>query len=565
MVDWITNEAPKWIVVGLWLVINAIIFAVTFISYRDGEEYFYLRSLVGTSLCWARGSAACLNFNVMLILLPVCRKILSFIRGSCKCCPRPLRRQLDKSITYHKYIAYMICIHSAIHIGAHYFNFERLADAQLARDDDIRNYLSRLPKTPNGSWINPIRSADPDPTKEIFKTVAGITGVVITLCLIIMVSSSTEIVRRCYFEVFWFTHHVFIIFCLGFFIHGAQRIIHRQINLDTHPIEKCADKYKTWGTGQCAIPEFEGAFPKGWIWLLVPTVIFLIDRFASFISNFQRVEITKIVTHQSRVFEIQMQKKGFSASPGQYVLIQCPSVSRLEWHPFTLTSASGDDYFSVHIRRVGDWTNAVAKLCCVDEGELRDTSKLPRLKVDGPYGTATDDVLAYDVAVLIGCGIGITPFASVLKSVWYKFCHPNETLPLKRVYLYWVCPDTTAFEWFQGLLLDLERQMRMRNTENLLRYFIYLTKGWNSNQARNIILHDDMADYDAVTGLHQKTHYGRPQWETIFKELATSHKGQSTGVFFCGPKPLSTILHKMCNKFSKSEEKTKFYYNKENF
>ncbi|KAH9500169.1 hypothetical protein Btru_077371 [Bulinus truncatus] len=471
------------------------------------------------------GSAACLNFNMMLILLPVCRKLISLIRGSCKCCPRRLRKQLDKNITYHKYIAYMICLHSAIHIGAHYFNFQRLADAQTSKKDDIRNFLSRLPYTQNGSWINPIRTSNPDLTKELMKTVAGVTGVVITLCLIVMVSSSTETIRR---------------------------LIHHQTNLDTHPIADCSSKYRSWGSSECPVPEFEGSLPKA-------------HHLAGFISGLRRVAITKVVTHQSRVFEIQMQKKGFKAAPGQYILIQCPSISRLEWHPFTLTSAPNDDYFSVHIRRVGDWTNALADLCHVDKEEFRDASKMPRIKVDGPFGTATEDVLAYDVAVLVGCGIGVTPFASVLKSLWYHICQPGQNLTLKCIYLYWVCPDTTAFEWFQGLLLDLERQVKQKSREELLRFHIYLTRGWDSSQARNIILHDDVSVYDAVTGLHHKTHFGRPQWENVFRELSQLHRGMSTGVFFCGPNSLSSTLHKLCNRFSNSQEKTKFYYNKENF
>lgn len=36
-----------------------------------------------SALAWARASAKCLNFNSMLILLPVCRNLLSFLRGSC--------------------------------------------------------------------------------------------------------------------------------------------------------------------------------------------------------------------------------------------------------------------------------------------------------------------------------------------------------------------------------------------------------------------------------------------------------------------------------------------------
>jgi NADPH oxidase len=36
-------------------------------------------------------------------------------------------------------------------------------------------------------------------------------------------------------------------------------------------------------------------------------------------------------------------------------------VSYFQYHPFTLTSAPEEDYISVHIRCVGDWTTAFAK------------------------------------------------------------------------------------------------------------------------------------------------------------------------------------------------------------
>ncbi|GFR60063.1 cytochrome b-245 heavy chain [Elysia marginata] len=403
-----------------------------------------------------------------------------------------------------------------------------------------------------------------EPIQELFKTIAGVSGVVITLCLILIVSSSTEIIRRSYFELFWFTHHIFIIYLLGFLIHGAGMIVRRQSNLNEHSLSICKDKPTSWGTGDCAVPQFEGSFPDGWIWLMAPMLLYLIERILRHISGMQQVVITKVVTHPSRVFELRMQKKGFSAAPGQYIIIKCPSISSLEWHPFTLTSAPNDDYFSVHIRRVGDWTEELAKLCHVDEGEFQEAWKLPSIHVDGPFGTAAEDVLAYDVSVLVGCGIGVTPFASVLKSFWYRFCH-DQKVSLQHVHLFWVCPDTSSFEWFQGLLRDLERQMRQRDTTELLSVSVYLTRGWNANQARNIVLHDDSSVYDAVTGLHHKTQYGRPNWEAVFKQLAETHKGSKTGVFFCGPKQLSTTLHKLCNRYSNLEDKTKFVYNKEHF
>lgn len=37
-------------------------------------------------------------------------------------------------------------------------------------------------------------------------------------------------------------------------------------------------------------------------------------------------------------------------------------------HPFSLTSAPGDNYLSVHIRTVGDWTKELKRVFTEDNG-----------------------------------------------------------------------------------------------------------------------------------------------------------------------------------------------------
>lgn len=37
---------------------------------------------------------------------------------------------------------------------------------------------------------------------------------------------------------------------------------------------------------------------------------------------------------------------------------------------------------------------------------------LPRVMVDGPFGSASEDFLNYETILLVGAGIGVTPFAS---------------------------------------------------------------------------------------------------------------------------------------------------------
>lgn len=53
--------------------------------------------------------------------------------------------------------------------------------------------------------------------------------------------------------------------------------------------------------------------------------------------------------------------------------------------------------------------------------------------MDGPLGTASEDVFDYEVSMLVGAGIGVTPFASILKSIWYKFKDSDPKLRTKRV------------------------------------------------------------------------------------------------------------------------------------
>lgn len=81
----------------------------------------------------------------------------------------------------------------------------------------------------------------------------------------------------------------------------------------------------------------------------------------------------------------------------------------------------------MHIRVVGDFTGALAKAlgCDFDSKEGKEADKsggrvvpppvgriLPRVMVDGPFGSASEDFLKFETVLLVGAGIGVTPFAS---------------------------------------------------------------------------------------------------------------------------------------------------------
>jgi len=67
----------------LWMGINVFLFAYYYNFYNTNIKFFYTLKLLGPALPWARAPAAVLNFNCLLVLLPVCRNLLSLSRRAC--------------------------------------------------------------------------------------------------------------------------------------------------------------------------------------------------------------------------------------------------------------------------------------------------------------------------------------------------------------------------------------------------------------------------------------------------------------------------------------------------
>jgi hypothetical protein len=90
-------------------------------------------------------------------------------------------------------------------------------------------------------------------------------------------------------------------------------------------------------------------------------------------------------------------------------------------------------------------------------------------------------------AILVAGGIGVTPFASILQSLWFKYSNSLKTCSncnhqwyeeikqnkLKKVDFIWVNRDFQAFEWFIELLGELELQQL--NSRRFITIHLYMT------------------------------------------------------------------------------------------
>lgn len=116
--------------------------------------------------------------------------------------------------------------------------------------------------------------------------------------------------------------------------------------------------------------------------------------------------------------------------------------------------------------------------------------------------------------------------------------------------------DTGAFEWFAALLKELEQNIF---TGDLLRINTYITSKMEEDQMYNIALNDVGAAYDPLTNLKSRTHFGRPDFPSIFSSIRRgiesgtylagieSSLKPTVSVFYCGPGSLAKDLKIMVN------------------
>ncbi|KAJ3090669.1 hypothetical protein HK102_003004 [Quaeritorhiza haematococci] len=500
--DWMRLTPQRVAFYIFWVGSHLGLFLFGWFKQKNDPDLAVLNGL--TYSVWSsRGAGLVLAYDCSILLLPVCRNFIRILRAT------SLNRIIpfDYNIYFHKCTAYSLLFFSLVHTNAHYKNFFSAPPA-VQQFDSHRGITTHI--------IH-------------YETVGGRTGHLLLFIMLLMYTSAKIEVRRAKFELFWYTHHLYFPFYILVFFHGYGCFV-QKIPVTT---PKTCKPYNTW------------------MWSMGPFFLYFCERVYREIRGSQYTQLSKVVFHPGNTLELQFEKPSFKYKPGQYLFINIPEVSPLQWHPFTISSTPEEGFVSIHIRIVGDWTRDVAKLMgCFSQGIDKSNNKnLPTLRVDGPYGAPAEDLYTYKVACLIGAGIGVTPAASLLKSIWYRY-YRKAPMELQKVYFFWVNRDKEAFEWFQSLLATLEESV----PRSFLEIHIYLTGKMGVDDIQNIVLNDQEAA-DPLTELNSRCHYGRPIWDRVFAGIKAAMDPNGTdglrcGVFYCGPTPLAHTIRASCIRMS---------------
>uniref|UniRef100_A0AAZ3S921 NADPH oxidase 4 n=1 Tax=Oncorhynchus tshawytscha TaxID=74940 RepID=A0AAZ3S921_ONCTS len=326
--SWVANEGGKHLVLVLWLGANTLLFMRTFLMYYCGQQYHYLHQMLGLGLCISRASASVLNLNCSLVLLPMCRSLLTYLRGTHTVRSRKARRLLDKSKTFHVACGVAICVFSVVHVSAHLVNVVNFS---------VR-YSEEFPSLNVARYRGEVRFP-------------GITGILLVLILFLMFTASSYCIRVSNYEIFWYTHNLFIVFYIILIVHVVGGALKYQTNFEAHP-PGCLRANQTnpdkteeesgqaVGDGWSCREEarFQPNSPETWLWVSGPLCLYCAERLYRYIRSYSPVTIVAVVRHPCDVIELRMLKKDFKAHPGQVSDSVCVCVVCLRdgWRHFRL-------------------------------------------------------------------------------------------------------------------------------------------------------------------------------------------------------------------------------------
>jgi len=255
-------------------------------------------------------------------------------------------------------------------------------------------------------------------------------------------------------------------------------------------------------------------------------------------------------------------------SKGRYLSMKAPKIIKYDSQESLSSNKTDDSTDSGFQVVVHDDTKSAPKKI----GQQTRLEKPLEIFIDGPFGSPSSNIYRAEHAVLIGTGIGITPFASILQSIMHRYWEIKQSCPncsyrwtndieasmfkLKKVDFFWINRDQKSFEWFVDLLSQLEIEQKENGgaMSRFLDMHMYVTSALQPTDMKAVALQlaldilYNKEERDLVTGLKSRTNAGRPNWNKVFTKIKQERKGQVT-VFYCGNPGLAKTLRSKCEEF----------------
>jgi predicted ferric reductase len=405
-----------------------LLFSIVFIAFLFGTfgyvfGHWYAKPHIkwrgsATSERWGRCLGQTALFPMGLMILPISRNSIW---------AKLMDYSWENMLKFHKCMSIAFLILSAAHMFAFWGVFGSMGDFPQALMDNPNHY----------------RPED--------ATIAVNQALFIAVIIPVFCGLTLPLVRRFYFEWFYYTHFLANVLFCAILWHA----------------------------------DF------AWMYIIPGLVLYMIDHMVRFCKMIRPIEVISLKALPHDVTEI---KFGIQTNPGwskpqdipiggpvekkvdvgtgveaihfesgQFVWLQIPEVDQMQSHPFNITCSQFDPYSTVFVKSQGEntWTGKLYELAKV-AGEAHPNNPYPiknmRLFVDGPYGNRFP-YEKYNSILLIAGGIGITGVHSILRTL-IQICNSDKGLPedaiLRKVRLVWVMKDPDLLYGNELLMYTLQ-------------------------------------------------------------------------------------------------------------
>ncbi|KRX26639.1 Dual oxidase 1 [Trichinella nelsoni] len=495
------------------------VFFERFWHFYSMSEHGDLRRTMGLGISFSRASAAVISLCMGVILLTVCRNIITWLRET----PLGYYIPFDATLSFHKIVGITTGIFSAIHTAGHCINFYHISTHDLEGlkclfqdavfDSDMKPSISY--------WL--------------YGTVTGVTGILLVLVMSVMYVFSLPSIINSAYHAFRVTHLLnFLLYALTI-IHGLQKLLTQ---------------------------------PSFWYYITVPAVLLVLDRLVSLKNDYKQLEILSAELLPSDITFIKFKRpRNFHFRSGQWVRIRCSAFNCKvnEWHAFTLASTPDDRTLKIYVKAQGPWTWKLRE--SILEAQQYGTS-YPLLQMDGPNGAGNQDWYNYEVCIMIAAGIGVTPYASVLMdAVKARNSSKHSDSICRKIYFFWICPTYKNYDWF----IEILRKAEEEDKENMVETHIFVTQFFYKYDLRTTMLYICEKHFrieegrSMFTNLKATNHFGRPNLEALFGYVQSKHpKLNCIGVFSCGLPSVNKSVQNTCEIMNR-RRKTHFVHKFEAF
>lgn len=217
-------------------------------------------------------------------------------------------------------------------------------------------------------------------------------------------------VRRNNFELFYYSHHAFLVLFMVVLWHASS----------------------------------------SWFFVAIGIALWAVDRVLRFVSGMHRVDLISV---DAQAGDANFTRIEFSSSlnsslqAGHYVFLNVPAISPLQWHPFSISGLRTEPgrpsstIASLSIKDCGDFTGQLQGLA--------KSGRVDEIRIDGPYGAPLMEHLEpFQTIVLVAGGIGCTPFFALLDEISAQ----PETFQDKRIVFLWSSRSIDLFHAFSSQL-----------------------------------------------------------------------------------------------------------------